>query len=148
MGVTQVSSCGEVWKMQSSPNSQQVCSAALTPKYLPPQYPLMALSSLIKGSPHLLMVPLKVSLEPLSPSLPWSCSALTLPPAWTFLKQVLSLWDEPLLNDAHFNLFPGWVLTLVLGESWGSCCRLVCNPGSVSFPFLEFLDHASPGWDC
>lgn len=45
--------------------------------------------------------------------------------------QVISLWDEPL--DAHFNLCPGWVLTLVLREVLGSCCRLISSPGSVFF---------------
>lgn len=53
-----------------TPISQQGCPAALPPKYLPPQYPLMSLSSLIRGSPHLLTVLFKLSLEHSSLSLP------------------------------------------------------------------------------
>lgn len=99
------------------PVSQQGCSAAVPHKHLPPPCPLMALSSLTWGSPRLPTAPFKLSLEPLSPSLPWACSALTLPPAQTVLVQVISLWDEPL--DEHLDLFPGWVLILAFRGSFG-----------------------------
>lgn len=79
--------------------------------------PLMALSSLTWGSPRLPTAPFKLSLEPLSPSLPWACLVLTLPSAQTVLMQVISLWDEPL--DVHLDLFPGWVWILAFWGSFG-----------------------------